>query len=70
MTLERPTRFGNKIIRKTINAKKGFIRTEINNFIFERQRKENFINVLTFNVKILDYKRRVIDEWSYSPTYN
>lgn len=70
MKLERPTRVGRSVIKKTINAKKTFLRTEINNFIFERQRRENFIRVLTFDVKILDYKRRIVDKWSYSPTYN
>ena len=69
MELEHPTRFGHKVIKKTINARKGFLNTEINNFIFERQRIENFIKVVTFNVKVLDYKRRVVDKWSYSPTY-
>lgn len=70
MKLERPTRFGRSVIKKTINAKKTFLRTEINNFIFERQRCEYMIRVLTFDVKILDYKRRIVDKWSYSPTYS
>ena len=69
MTLERPTRFGRSVIRKTINARNNFLKNEINNFIFERQRQENFIKVLKFDVRILNYKRKVVESWSYEPTY-
>ena len=69
MTLEHPTRFGRSVIRKTINATKGVLKNEINNFIFERQGKENFIKVLKFDVRILNYKRKVVESWSYEPTY-
>lgn len=70
MTLERPTRFGRSVIRKTINATKDVLKDEINNFIFERQGRENFIKVLKFDVRILNYKRKVVESWSYSPTYS
>jgi hypothetical protein len=69
MELEKPTRFGHTVIKKTINARKNFLETEINNFIFERQRRENFIRVVRFNVSILNYKKKVIRCWSYTPTY-
>ena len=52
MNLEHPTRFGRSVIRKTINATKDVLKTEINNFIFERQGKENFIKVLKFDIDI------------------
>lgn len=70
MELEKPTRFGHTIIEHKINAPKGMIETEVNGFIFDRQRRENFIRVLCFDVKILNYKKKVIKEWQYMPTYN
>lgn len=69
MTLVRPTRFGHTIIKKKINAHKAVLKDEVNKFIFERQHRENFIRVKTFDVSIVDYKKRVVDSWSYSPTY-
>lgn len=69
MTLVRPTRFGHTIIKKKINTHKAVLKDEVNNFIFERQRRENFIRVKTFDVSIVDYKKRIVDSWSYSPTY-
>lgn len=69
MELEKPTRFGRDIIEHKINAPKGMIKTEVNGFIFDRERRKNLIRVICFDVKILDYKKRVIDKWNYKPTY-
>jgi len=67
--LERPTRFGRKTLTKRISARKENIVAEVNDFIYERVNKENFIPVSSFNVKIFNYKKKVINEWNYTPTY-
>ena len=69
MTLEKPTRFGRKVITETINAHKDVLELDVNKFILERQYRENFIKVTEFNVKLYDYKKRVYNSWSYKPTY-
>ena len=69
MTLEKPTRFGRKVITETINARNEFLVSEVNNFIFQRQHRENFIKVTEFSVKLYDYNKRVYKSWSYQPTY-
>lgn len=69
MTLEKPTRFGRKVITETINARKEVLESEVNNFISHRQHRENFIKVTEFSVKLYDYNKRVYKSWSYQPTY-
>lgn len=69
MTLEKPTRFGRKVITETINARKEVLESEVNNFISQRQHRENFIKVTEFSVKLYDYNKRVYKSWSYQPTY-
>ena len=69
MTLEKPTRFGRKVITETINVRKEVLESEVNNFIFQRQHRENFIKVTEFSVNLYDYKKRVYKSWSYKPTY-
>ena len=69
MTLEKPTRFGRKVITETINARKEVLESEVNNFISHRQHRENFIKVTEFSVKLYDYNKRVYKSWSYNPTY-
>lgn len=69
MTLEKPTRFGRKVITETINARKEVLESEVNNFISHRQHRDNFIKVTEFSVKLYDYNKRVYKSWSYQPTY-
>ena len=69
MAIEKPTRFGRKVITETFNARKEVLESEVNKFIFQRQHRENFINVTEFSVKLFDYNKRVYKSWSYKPTY-
>lgn len=69
ITLVKPTRFDRKVLKETIIARKEVIVETVNKFIDERANKENFIKVDNFYVEILDYKNRIIKQWSYKPTY-
>ena len=69
ITLVKPTRFGRKVLKETIIARKEVIVETVNKFIYERANKENFIKVDNFYVEIFDYKNRIIKQWSYKPTY-
>lgn len=68
--MEHPTRFGNKVLTKTIMAKKEVIKDKVNEFITERINAKNFIKVSEFRVSIFTQRGKKTNiNWSYKPTY-
>jgi hypothetical protein len=66
--LARKTRMGRSIITEKIERKKENIVNAVNDYIYERTNRKNFIPVVKFEVKILNYKNKVVNQWEYTPT--
>lgn len=67
--LVRKTRTGKTSVIVKIESKKEEIVNVVNDFIVERAGRQNFIPVEKFEVKVYDYKNRVVNQWEYKPTY-
>ncbi len=67
--LARKTRTGKTSIVKKIERKKEEIVNAVNDFICERANRKNFIPVVKFEVRVLNYKNQVVNKWEYKPTY-
>lgn len=67
--LVRKTRTGKSSVIVKIESKKEEIVNVVNDFIAERAGRQNFIPVEKFEVKVYDYKNRVVNQWEYKPTY-
>lgn len=68
--LVKPTRTGKTKLTKKIEGKKNEIVNRINEWIYKRVNKENYIKVTLFEVKIYNYKKQTIKKWNYIPTYD
>lgn len=68
-TLVRKTRSGRSVVTEKIIGTSETIVSKVQNYITERINKENFIPVEKFDVEILNFRGKLVDSWSYKPTY-
>lgn len=68
-TLVRKTWSGRSVVTEKIIGRQETIISKVQNYITERINKENFIPVEKFNVKILNSRGKLVNSWSYKPTY-
>lgn len=68
-TLVRKTRSGRLVVTGKIIGTSETIMSKVQNYITERINKENFIPVEKFDVEIVDVRGKLVDSWSYKPTY-
>lgn len=72
MKLVRATRRGHTTISEKIELGRKTLMEgveEVNNFIFTRANRTNYIPVETFMVSIQTQRGKVLKEYKYSPTY-
>lgn len=60
---------GRTIIPITLRVRKDNVDDAVSEYITERANRHGFIKVEKFNVRVYDYKKRLVKEWNYIPTY-
>lgn len=68
-TLVRKTRLGHSVVTEKIIGTSKTIMSKVQDYITERINKENFIPVEKFDVEIVNVRGKLVDSWSYKPTY-
>lgn len=66
--LVKPNKNGKTALTVNVNVRKEFIIDMVNYLIYKRVNNTNEINVSNIVVEIYNYKREVVNKWSYKPT--